>query len=240
MQRFRIAADLSIPLDPRGPQPNAYDAPLASARPHSGEGFTLDTRLGGAVNCEVLEVIPHCHGTHTESVGHITTERFPISNVQLPVFMPCAVISVQPVGREIRANTVIPIPDNTEALIVRTLPNDTSKRTRRWEDATTPYLTPVAMQAIRDRGINHLLVDLPSVDPLIDGGRLAAHRIFWDMPAGSKELPAGEARNRTITEMIFVPDSVPDGCYLLTIQTPHIASDAVPSRPILFFLEDGE
>jgi hypothetical protein len=88
--------------------------------------------------------------------------------------------------------------------------------------------------------VKHLLVDLPSVDPISDGGRLAAHRVFWDMPPGSKELPANEARHRTITEMIFVPDDVPDGRYLLTIQTPHIASDAVPSRPLLFFLEDGE
>ena len=40
--------------------------------------------------------------------------------------------------------------------------------------------------------------------------------------------------------MIFVPDDVPDGRYFLTIQFPNIISDAVPSRPILFYLEDGE
>jgi kynurenine formamidase len=150
------------------------------------------------------------------------------------------VISIQPHGREIRAEDIARIPENLEALVIRTLPNDTSKRTRKWEDATTPYFTPEAIQAIRARGANHLLIDLPSVDPLIDGGRLAAHRVFWDVPLGSKELPDANARQRTITEMIFVPDDVPDGGYLLTIQTPHIASDAVPSRPLLFFPEDGE
>lgn len=239
MQR-RICADLSIPLDPHGPQPNAYGVPLANAKPYSGESFVLDTRQGGSVNCEVLEVIPHCHGTHTESVGHITRERFPISNVQLPLFMTCAVVTVQPRGREIRAEYLIGVPKGLEALVIRTLPNDASKRARKWEDATTPYFTPDAMHAIRSRGVNHLLVDLPSVDPLYDEGRLSSHRVFWDVPPGSTQLPASDARQRTITEMVFVPDNVPDGRYLLTIQTPHIVADAVPSRPLLFFLEEGE
>jgi arylformamidase len=92
---------------------------------------------------------------------------------------------------------------------------------------------------IRARGVQHLLVDLPSLDPLYDGGVLAAHRVFGDVLPGSQELPGEAARRRTVTEMIFVPDELPDGRYRLTIQTPNIVSDAVPSRPILFFLEDG-
>jgi|SRR5579883_263948 len=237
--------DLSLPLDPHGPQPNAYHAPPASARPFSGDGFTLDTRQGASCNCEVIEFIPHCHGTHTESVGHLTTERFPLSAVTLPFFLPCLLISVQPCGREIRGEAVAlaiaGIPSGfMEALIVRTLPNDARKRTQRWENDTTPYFTPEAMKAIRAAGVNHLLVDLPSLDPLYDGGRLSAHRVFWEMPPGSKELPDASARQRTVTEMIFVPEDVPDGRYRLTIQTPHLVSDAVPSRPVLFYLEDGE
>jgi kynurenine formamidase len=193
----------------------------------------------------VLTIVPHCNGTHTESVGHLTWERFPLSAVDIPLFLSCSVISVAPDGREIHAKaidraTAMLAAEWLEALVVRTLPNDASKRTRRWEDASTPYFTPDAMRVIRARGVRHLLVDLPSLDPLHDGGVLAAHRVFWDMPAGSHALPSAEARQRTVTEMIFVPDEVPDGCYRLTIQTPHIVSDAVPSRPILFYPEDGE
>jgi arylformamidase len=95
------------------------------------------------------------------------------------------------------------------------------------------------MALIRAKGVQHLLVDLPSLDPLNDEGRLAAHRVFWDVPPGSKEIPDDErARNRTVTEMVFVPDDVPDGRYLLTIQVPRLVSDAVPSRPILFYLDE--
>jgi kynurenine formamidase len=232
--------DLSIPLDPHGPQPNAYGAPPAWARIYTGDGFTLDTRHGAPCNCEVFTVTPHCNGTHTESVGHIAWERFPVTAVELPLFLACSVVSVAPAGREIRAEHLSGIPDGSDALIVRTLPNDVGKRTRRWENDTTPYFTPDAMAVIRARGVQHLLVDLPSLDPLYDGGALAAHRVFWDVPPGSNKLPNEAARRRTVTEMIFVPDEVADGRYLLTIQIPHIISDAVPSRPILFEMDENE
>jgi kynurenine formamidase len=238
--RIERSVDLSIPLDPHGPQPSAYGAPPATARPYSGPGFTLDTRQGGSCNCEVIELTPHCNGTHTESVGHITRERFPLAAVHIPPFLSCLVISVTPVGREIpaeaiqRATATAPEP-GPEALVVRTLPNDPGKRTRRWENETTPYFTPETMAVIRAKGVNHLLVDLPSLDPLSDGGRLAAHRVFWSVHPASQELPAEQACQRTVTEMIFVPDDVPDGCYLLALQVPHIISDAAPSRPILLF-----
>lgn len=237
-------ADLSVPLDPHGPQPNAYGAPPATASPYSGDGFTLDTRVGGSCNCEVIEFIPHCNGTHTESVGHLTAERFPLSLALPPPLLACSVVSVQPDGREIRAEAIaraasILPPEFLEALVVRTLPNPPEKRTRRWEDATTPYLTPEAMAVVRAKGVRHLLVDLPSLDPLYDAGRLAAHRAFWGMPPDSQALPDAEARRRTVTEMIFVPDDVPDGRYWLTIQVPNLVSDAAPSRPILFFPDEG-
>jgi kynurenine formamidase len=242
--RLGRAVDLAIPLDPHGPQPNAYGVPDASARPYSGDGFTLDTRAGGSCNCETITLTPHCNGTHTESVGHLTRDRLPITAVELPLFIPCSLISVAPHGREIRPDAIAPLTsalprEFLEALVVRSMPNPAEKLTRRWEDATTPYFTPEAMAVIRSRGVNHLLVDLPSLDPLRDDGRLNAHRVFWDMPPGSQELPDAEARRRTITEMIFVPDDVPDGRYLLSIQLPRIVSDAVPSRPILFFLVEG-
>lgn len=224
--------DLSIPLDFHGPQPNAYGVPPAVAQPYAGEGFTLAVAQGGAVNCEVWQLIPHGQTTHTESVGHLTRERFPVTAVALPRWTVCAVVTVQPRGREILPESLVGEP--VEALVVRTQPNDATKRTRRWENDTTPYFTVDAMQVVRTRGVKHLLVDVPSVDPLYDNGLLQAHRVFWDMPPGSTALPPPEACQRTITELIFVPDDVADGHYWLTIETPHILSDAVPSRPLLY------
>jgi kynurenine formamidase len=238
---FGLAVDLSLPLDFHGPQPNAYGVPPAKARPYSGDGFTLDTQHGGSCNCETITLTPHCHGTHTESVGHITRERFPISQVMPEPFLAATVITVQPNGQAIEADAIEIVKYDVhflEALIVRTSPNDPGKKTRHWQNESTPYFTLEAMAAIRSLGVRHLLVDLPSLDPLVDGGKLAAHRVFWGLALGSQDVPVGDAKHRTVTEMVFVPDDVPDGRYLLSIQLPRFISDAAPSRPILYFLHE--
>jgi len=71
------------------------------------------------------------------------------------------------------------------------------------------------------------LLDLPSVDREQDDGKLAAHHAFWDFPHVID-------RCRSITEMIYVPDEVLDGDYLLELQVPHFINDAAPSRPVLY------
>jgi hypothetical protein len=38
----------------------------------------------------------------------------------------------------------------------------------------------------------------------------------------------------TITELIFVPDLVADGFYMLNFQVPNLRTDAVPSRPVIY------
>jgi kynurenine formamidase len=238
--RLSPAADLALPLDFHGLQPNAYGVPPATAVPYSGEGFILDTRQGGSCNCETLTLTPHCHGTHTECVGHITRQRGYIPSVLTLDFLAATLISVQPAGREITADAIEIVkydPQFLEALIVRTLPNDDRKRTRRWDNDATPYFTPDAMTAIRALGVTHLLVDLPSLDPLADEGRLAAHRVFWAMPPGSRDVPKATAL-QTVTELIFVPDAIADGRYFLSIHIPHFLSDAAPSRPILYRIDE--
>ncbi len=237
--RLGQSVDLSLPLDFHGLQSNAYGVPLATAKPFSGDGFTLDVRAGGSCNCETITFTPHCNGTHTESAGHLSRERFPIADVEMDLLIPATLITVQPEGRAITADAIEIVkydPAFVDALVIRTLPNDASKRTRQWQNESTPYLTPEAMTAIRDLGVQHLLIDLPSVDPLHDGGVLAAHRVFWEMLPGSQELP--EQLLRTITELIYVPQSVSDGRYVLSIQRPNFVSDAAPSRPLLFPLAE--
>src|SRR6185369_11197614 len=100
-----------------------------------------------------------------------------------------------------------------------------------------PYFTAEAMEYIVGRGFKHLLVDLPSIDRLFDEGKLANHRIFWNVERGSFEVNAGTRRNSTITELIYVPDVVEDGEYLLNLQIAPFESDASPSRPLLFRLK---
>jgi hypothetical protein len=93
------------------------------------------------------------------------------------------------------------------------------------------------MSYIVSLGVTHLLVDLPSVDRMYDEGRLSAHHIFWNLPPGSHATPGQVEQKRSITELIYVEDRVPDGSYALNIQIASFDCDAAPSRPFLFELE---
>ena len=64
--------DLSLPIDPGGEHPRFFCAEHASARPLQSGSFIGSIASGGPVNAEILEIIPHCQGTHTESVAHVT------------------------------------------------------------------------------------------------------------------------------------------------------------------------
>jgi kynurenine formamidase len=126
-----------------------------------------------------------------------------------------------------------------DALVVRTLPNDESKLARIYKDTIAPYFTTEAMEYIVSLGVRHLLVDLPSVDRMSDEGKLSNHRIFWNVEQGSFETSPATRSNATVTELIFVPNHVDDGEYLLNLQIAPFESDASPSRPMLFKMKNG-
>ena len=44
----------------------------AVAEPLRAGAFTGDVASGASCNCGVYTLSPHCHGTHTECVGHLT------------------------------------------------------------------------------------------------------------------------------------------------------------------------
>ncbi len=245
MNSFNLVADISIPLKFNGRQPNAYGVAPASANACEYGELVGDTRRGGSCNFESITFIPHCNGTHTECVGHITNERISIRDFLLDVLMPALLVSVEPEeqGEDVIISTnllknagVRPLAAEcgSDALIVRTLPNDDSKLTRQYaENNIPPYFTTEAIQFIVECGFKHLLVDLPSIDRLFDEGKLSNHRIFWNVEPGSFELNPESRINSTITELIYVPNEVADGEYLLNLQIPSFESDAAPSRPIL-------
>jgi arylformamidase len=247
--------DLAIGLDFYGPQPSTYGVPPAWAAAFEGGGFVGDVRRGGGVNFETYHLTPHCNGTHTECVGHITTERLSVHRILTDSYCLAQVYSVAPVpgaqttdtydpplragDRVITAEALAPLWKAdwpVQALVLRTLPNDPTKRSRDYQAQGPPFFTLEAMQAIRAAGIAHLLVDFPSVDRLMDEGKLRNHRIFWGLQPGQQALGNGTIPPQTITEMIYVPDEVADGAYGLELQVAPFEADAAPSRPRLFRL----
>ena len=88
--------DISIPLQFNGPQPNAYGVEPARSKPCEAGDVVGDTRQGGSVNFEQYTFIPHCNGTHTECVGHITDERISVRDCLRDVIVPAVLVSVEP------------------------------------------------------------------------------------------------------------------------------------------------
>ena len=247
--------ELAIPLDFGGLQPNAYGVEQATAEAVQAGEIIGDTRRGGSCNFEQVKFIPHCNGTHTECVGHITDKRISVHDCLRDAFIPATLISIETENaRQSNESYAVEFEENDQlitrramekalensnenyrrGLIVRTLPNDDGKLSRTYLDKIPPFFSLEAMRLIGELQVRHLLVDLPSIDRIYDEGKLTNHRIFWNVEAGSSAVTEKSLINNTITELIYAPDEIADGEYLLNLQIAPFTAEASPSRPRLF------
>lgn len=234
---LREPHDISIPLAAGSDRLSAWYVPPIAIEPVRSHGFVGAVTEGGSVNFRNITFNPHGHGTHTECYGHITPEVYSINSVIGPSFFIARLITVgltrleHTVSNGLAGDWVIhpnDIPHELpEALVLRTAPNSASKLTKAYSDTNPPYLLADAASKIVSAGVEHLLIDLPSIDREVDGGALRAHRLFWGLPAHPR-------KRATITELIYVDDRIADGLYLLNLQTAPFENDATPSRPVLY------
>ncbi len=246
-----LQVDLSKPIDISIPLTNTDDNPIAwyIDKPRIepvvfGDWIGKVSEGKSSTNFNTIFFNPHGHGTHTECLGHITREFYSINQCLKQFFFMAELISVVPESQGedlvITLDSILMVLDVTlklgvskEALIIRTLPNFKIKKSLNYSNTNPPYLEEAAAIFIRESGIQHLLIDLPSVDKEHDEGKLLAHKAFWNVKE-VKNLNADARLDCTITEMIFVADEVPDGSYLLNLQIASFENDASPSKPILY------
>lgn len=251
--------DISIPLvfdspDRKAIQANSFGVEKANSEPYRVGNFIGDTRNGSSVNFDKITLIPHCNGTHTECIGHITDERIDLRDSLNNFFSLAKLITVDTVDSEpcsenylsgfetgdrlITKNLLIKqlpeIRGDIKSLIIRTLPNDESKKNRDYEKDPAAFFTNDAMEYISEFDLDNLIVDLPSLDKAKDDGKLSNHRIWWGISQGSKERNGSKKNSRTITEFTFIDNKILDGEYLLNFQIPNFSGDAVPSRLLIF------
>lgn len=231
-------ADISVPVRFDGEGAAAFGAASARREIYGAGDFKGSVAAGGGCNCEIYTFSPHLHGTHTEGIGHIARERIAVRDMLKESLIPATVITVVP---ETAAESYDPPlnPDDrtiTCAALERALKGahpgflkGLVVRTRAKEPP--PFFSHEAMRYVAGLGVDHLLVDTPSVDRCDDDGKLSNHRIFWGVAAGVTDV---QPSPKTITELITVPDSVADGYYLLNLQVAAFDADASPSRPVLY------
>lgn len=268
-RRFRT--DLAQPIDLSRPirfdsdDPALFGAGPPRAAPLLVGDFIADIRRGGSVNADRLDLVPHAHGTHTETAGHLALSRMPICDLALTGPLPATLATVQtasnPRARDeageafaegdqvvtaealglvlggadpaFLGGLVLWISVVGEAADRRVQP--TGAAADGWHPARgrPVYLTGAAAGLLAAAGVRHLVLELPSIDRPEDGGRLAAHRAFWEFDASETE-PSAARRHATITELARIPEGLPDGRYLLDLHLPNLGTDAVPSRPVLY------
>lgn len=229
--------DLSIPLKAGEKTVNCFYAPLMETSPVIAGDFIGSTEAGGPVNFLNVRLNPHGNGTHTECVGHIAKEPYTINQSLTQFHFIAKLVSLYPSrldngDRVILKSQLEEVLEKGEvkAIIIRSLPNTTDKKQRHYSGINPPYVDHQAIRYIVDCGIEHLLIDLPSVDREEDEGKLLAHNAFWQYPDKVR-------KNATISELIFVPSIIKDGFYLLNIQIAAFEIDVSPSKPVLYELK---
>ena len=229
--------DISIPIG-RNENPNAFYLTKPIFQTVEAGGFIGDVARGGSCNCENILFNPHGDGTHTECAGHVAGNNIYINDSLKKFNFPALLISVELSERDgnkfISESSVKTILEKNnfpaEAIIIRCLPNSESKKETNYSGNNPPYFEAGCMDIFNAKGIKHILTDLPSLDKE-DDPNLTAHKIFFGYPQEWNT-------EKTVTEMIFVDDKIPDGNYLLNLQIASFESDASPSKPVLYALKN--
>ena len=240
--------DISIPLTNNDQNPIAWYQNAPEIEPvkivsETSEWIGKVSEGKSSTNFNNIFFNPHAHGTHTECLGHITREFYSINQCLKQFFFTAQLISVEPKssGEDLiitKEQIEMALGKNSpEAIVIRTLPNSERKKHLNYSNTNPPYLEEAAAVFIREKGIQHLLIDLPSVDREHDEGKLLAHKAFWHVK-DINQVNDDACFNCTITEMIYVDEKVKDGSYILNLQFASFENDASPSKPVLFKIEE--
>ena len=225
--------DISIPLRASKNNVNAWYVDPPKIEPVKDGEWVATVKDGACINFNNIYFNPHAHGTHTECVGHITEKTYSINNSLKKFFFLAEVITVAP--ERLNGDSVISKKQiqfalgnkKRDAVVIRTIPNTKEKLSAQYSNTNPTYLLKEAAIYLREKGVKHLLIDLPSIDKEKDECQLLAHNAFWNTK-GKLRLDA------TITELIYVPNNVEDGAYFINIQIAPFENDATPSKPILY------
>ena len=236
---FSKPIDISLPLSNTDKNPLAWYIEKPEIEPVRFGDWIGKVSEGSSTNFNNIFFNPHGHGTHTECLGHITRDFYSINQSLKQFFFLAELVSIAPEkqGEDfvITKNQIENVlkDKNPEAIVIRTLPNSDDKKSKNYSNTNPPYVAEEAATFIRESGIQHLLIDLPSVDRENDEGKLLSHKAFWNVKDVT-DLNSDARFDCTITELIFVEDKVQDGSYVLNLQIASFENDASPSKPVLY------
>jgi hypothetical protein len=236
-----------------GAAPRWFDAPAAHSWPHRVGEFSGTVLTGASCNCRNIQLLPHGNGTHSEGVGHLTYDEANVIDVLPKLPMPAVLLRLAALRAGDCHETADYAPEPNDWLVTQQIcaaawpqapaprPSVAVLALEPCETAVPPYLTRECTQWLVDRGIEHLIVELPSIDRLRDAGRLTAHRIFFGLPAYAATAPAprhSDARRpqATVTELAQIPRELTTRSGFVQWLAPAMLGDAVPTQPLWYDL----
>ena len=247
-----VFRDLSIPYDFNGNQPNFFNVKKGKVRPFQSNSISYSISKGGGCNVPEISMNIHCTGTHTECGGHLLKEASSVSECVKELYLPTVLITIKPIDFIRCSDTYhVNVEENEKvissdllkeqyekyannkplSIIIRTLPNPEEKQFYSFSEKQPPFFTNDALKFLSNV-VEHLVVDIPSIDRMADDGILGNHRIFWSNNGNPNDSVKANSK-KTITELAYVPNDVEDGFYFMNIQMPNFKLDAAPSRPII-------
>lgn len=228
---FSSGIDLSSVLGIRGKEMKAWWADDVDISPVVNGDWIGSVAEGAPVNFFNIRFNPHGNGSHTETYGHISPNKESVHDAFSRYHFIAQLVKLSPEKRG--DDEVVPLQsllakqlnwEGVEALIIKT---GDYPEGHDFSGTNAPYFEPELLAFIRDKGVQHVLVDTPSVDREEDEGKLLAHHAFWNYP----EAPR---KGCTISELLRIPGSAKEGVYLLNLQLASFANDASPCRPVIY------
>jgi arylformamidase len=213
--------------------------------------FIGDVTRGGSCNVDTLQYIPHGL-THLETSAHIlspsvnppTVKDIPLENLSGIVYL------IDLSRRGMKKGELIPpgvIQKKLEALTLPVsmlaLKTHSSMLPEDYDFSGKDFLSlaPETARVIHDyrspNRIDCLILDLPSIDPESDGGKLAAHREYFGLPQTGHNAKDNE--KRTLVELAWFAN-LEEGYYYAVITPPRFETHAVTTGIILHPLLEME
>lgn len=219
---------------------NAFYLPRISSRTFELEGqFLGDVRRGGSCNVDILKYAAHGL-THLETSAHIlspdanppTVKDIPLETLSGIVYL----IDLSHLGT--KQGELVPweairaklernrLPISMLALKTRAslLPQDYDFSGKDFLSVAPETAKGIHDYRLTDSRIDCLILDIPSIDPEKDGGKLLAHRNFFGLPAAGIDVV--DTEKRALVELAWF-SGLKEGYYYALITPPRFQTDAV-------------
>jgi len=218
----------------------------------SGDQFIGDVDKGGSCNVDIITYVPH-NVTHAETSSHVTRygenavtlNKIPaeyLTGIALLIDLsdlpdePGSLISRQHIESKLEQNN-LPI----TMLAVKTgasgLPADYDFSGKNYMAVTPEAAAAVHDYSPGDSRIDCLLLDLPSIDPEEDEGKLSAHRAIFGLPETGHDMT--DAEMRLLVELADF-SALEEGYYYVVITLPRFETNAAAAGIVFRTLVERE